>query len=133
MGESTDKIEATADLDSAAALSTDHSAGAGHQGDDAQDVAEMRRHIEATRDDLSQTIDALQERLNPATLKQQVTDATIGKAEELAHTATAKISEKTTPIARLVKRYPLPFVVAGLIVAWLVSRLLAKRGSGLWG
>ena len=117
MGESTDKIVAAEALETPPG--TDHSAG-----DEPEDVAELRRHIEATRDDLSQTIDALQERLNPATLKQQVTDATIGKAEELANTAKAKVSAKTAPVARLAKRFPIPCAIAGVLVLLIVGHLM---------
>lgn len=129
MGESTDKIDATGDLATTTGTSSDSSADADHKGEATEDVAQLRRHIEATRDDLSQTIDALQERLNPATIKQQVTDATIGKAEELAHTAAGKVSAKTAPVARLVKRYPIPSAVAGLVALLLVGHLMKGRSA----
>lgn len=124
MGESTDKIETTDDLETTPEISPSHSAEADNGGEETQDVTELRRHIEETRDDLSQTIDALQERLNPAHIKQQVTAATIGKAEALAHTAAEKISEKTAPAARLAKRYPIPCAIAGAVILLLVGRLL---------
>ncbi|MBV9470746.1 MAG: DUF3618 domain-containing protein [Abitibacteriaceae bacterium] len=145
MGEGTDEIKSSDEL---MAVPDDTSSPVSVQkGDQTQDVVELRRNIEETREDLSQTIDALQERLDPNAIKQKVTDATIGKAEELAHTATEKIQavagpaadkakaatsvakDKGAPLIKLIKRYPLPSVLAALAFILLVSRWIASRSN----
>lgn len=145
MGEGTDEIKSS---DEVTAAPDDTSAPVSVQkGNQTEDVTELRRNIEETREDLSQTIDALQERLDPNAIKQKMTDATIGKAEELAHTATEKIQavagpaadkakaatsvakDKGTPLIKLIKRYPLPSVLAALALIFLLSRLIAGRSD----
>lgn len=58
------------------------------EGDES--VAELRGEIEQTRASLSETIDAIQDKLDPQKLKQQASDAvreaTIGRAQELGQT-----------------------------------------------
>ena len=81
-------------------------------GDADEEVIVVRAEIEQTRDELSDTIDAIQERLNPQVLMQQaretaqetvqekvdqakdaVRQATIGKVEDVMSTATDKVQD----------------------------------------
>ncbi|HEX8464218.1 MAG TPA: DUF3618 domain-containing protein [Abditibacterium sp.] len=61
-----------------------------------ESAAQIRAEIEETRAEMSQTIDALQEKLDPQHIKAQVTekvhDATIGRAQGLVHTAGEKLA-----------------------------------------
>lgn len=77
----------------------------GHPGAEeaaAEDPAQIRAEIEETRAEMSQTIDAIQEKLDPQHIKEQVAEkvheATIGRVQELAHTASEKISETAQKI-----------------------------------
>ncbi|HEY0076921.1 MAG TPA: SDR family oxidoreductase [Abditibacteriaceae bacterium] len=62
-----------------------------------QDAAEIRDDIEATRERMSATIDAIQDKLNPDKIKAQVGEslraATVGKAKDLAHLVGEKAHE----------------------------------------
>jgi hypothetical protein len=53
-----------------------------------KDPDEIRREIERTRAEMGETIDAIQERLSPDRLRETVRQQTIGRAQEMAETAT---------------------------------------------
>lgn len=73
-------------------------AGAKVEGDES--VEELRSGIEQTRASLSETIDAIQDKLDPQKLKQQATDAvreaTLGRAQEIGHTVSQHAQEAAT-------------------------------------
>jgi hypothetical protein len=79
-------------------------------------AVEIRAEIADTRDELSETINAIQERLTPAHLAQQAKDAATGKVKEMANRAGSK--------ADLI----LPISMIGVGAAWLLS----KRRSNEW-
>jgi NAD(P)-dependent dehydrogenase (short-subunit alcohol dehydrogenase family) len=60
-------------------------------------IPAIRTQIEETREDLSETIDALQARLDPQHVKDELSakvhEATVGRAEHLAHSAKEKLLE----------------------------------------
>ncbi|HVF84507.1 MAG TPA: DUF3618 domain-containing protein, partial [Abditibacteriaceae bacterium] len=62
-----------------------------------RETHELRGEIEETRSELSETIDAIQEKLNPEKVKeklvQDVKDATVGRAQQLAETAKEKVGQ----------------------------------------
>lgn len=71
-----------------------------------QDADEIRDDIEATRERMSATIDAIQDKLNPDKIKAQVAEnlraATVGKAKDLAHLVGEKaheLSDKAREVA----------------------------------
>lgn len=115
------------------------------------DAAQIRAEIEATRAEMSQTIDAIQDKLDPEHIKAEVIgkvhDATIGQAQHLAQVAGEKLapakekleeageklSEMAKPVAagalakrgdalKLAARFP---IVTGGIAAALVLLILA--------
>lgn len=69
-------------------------------------TAQLRDDIEETRAEMSQTIDAIQDKLNPEKIKAQlienVKDSTVGRAKEFAHFAGEKfdqVKEKVEEVA----------------------------------
>lgn len=76
-------------------------------------VEVTRVEIERTRADMSETVDAIQERLSPQNLKDQAKDkvkeATVGKAQEAG-----------TGIVDTIKANPLPAALTGLGLGWLL-------------
>jgi Protein of unknown function (DUF3618) len=111
MGEAADKVrvEVTTPDDTANGGTTDNA------DQDSQSADEIRAGIEHTRADMSETIDAIQDKISPEHIKQQVRDATIGKAQQLAHTVGDKaeqvahaVSEKAAPIAHTVSEKVAP-------------------------
>jgi hypothetical protein len=82
---------------------------------DSPGTDEIRADIEQTRAEMSETIDAIQDKLSPDHIKDQVREATIGKAQHLAHTAGEKagqiahsVSEKVAPLAHTVSERVAP-------------------------
>ncbi len=76
-------------------------------------VEVTRVEIERTRADMSETVDAIQERLSPQSLKEQARDkvreATVGKAQEAG-----------SGIVDTIKANPLPAALTGIGLGWLL-------------
>lgn len=146
MGERADEINHGRRLDDTEAEVYEYNVTA--STDDAS-PEELRLEIEQTRAEMSVTIDALQERLNPETLIEQakeaardtadqaaqhakdaVHDATIGKAEEVVrnvtdtaqdvmHSAGDTAAGAGGSIMETIRRNPIPAALTGLGLAWL--------------
>jgi len=112
--------------------------------DTSEEPAEIRAGIEQTRADMSETIDAIQDRLNPQHLKEQVKEqmreqfeeakatvreATIGKAEEMVQNVGDTISDARYTLMDTIKQNPIPAALVGLGLSWLfMNRRSAPRG-----
>jgi len=120
--------------------------------DDDENVGEIRSDIEQTRDHMSETINAIQDRLNPDNLKEQVKEhvaeqvrevkdqvvdqvrevrdnvreATIGKAEDMVRNAGETVNEARYTVWETIKENPVPAALAGLGLGWLFM----NRSSG---
>jgi len=119
------------------------------------EVEEIRAEMEATRVEMSQTIDAIQDRLNPDDLKEQakdiakdvteqvtehvketlhnataqakeaVRDATVGRAERMFDNASDTAWEVRESVIETVKSNPIPAALVGIGLGWL----LMNRGE----
>lgn len=91
--------------------------------DDEESPAEIRARIERTRAEMSQTIDAIQERLNPTHIAEQVRDtvreATIGRAEQMVNEVTDSARDMSSNIVDTVIRNPVPAALVGIGLTWL--------------
>jgi len=109
--------------------------------DDDENVGEIRSDIEQTRDHMSETINAIQDRLSPDTLKEQVKEqvaeqvrevkdnvreATIGKAEDMVRNAGETVNEARYTVWETIKENPIPAALAGIGLGWLFM----NRSSG---
>jgi len=103
--------------------------------DDDTSTAEIRANIEQTRADMSETIEAIQERLNPQHLTEQVKEqvkeqfedakatvreATIGKAEDMVRTAGDTVSEARYTLMEAIRQNPIPAAMIGIGLGWLL-------------
>ncbi len=101
---------------------------------DTDDPAEIRAEIEQTRSQMGETIDAIQARLNPQHLGEQVKeqvreqfhevtatvrDATIGRAEEMVRNAGESITEARYGLMETIKHNPVPAAMAAIGLGWL--------------
>jgi hypothetical protein len=88
-------------------------------GDPTEDI---REDIEQRRAQMSETIDAIQERLNPKRLmddaKETVRAATVGKVTDMMNSA----SESASGLVDRIKENPLPAALIGLGAWWLYGR-----------
>jgi ElaB/YqjD/DUF883 family membrane-anchored ribosome-binding protein len=84
------------------------------------EVETTRVEIERTRAGMSETVDAIQERLSPENLKEQAKDrvkeATVGKAQEAG-----------SGIVGTIKANPLPAALTGIGLGWLLMN--ARKSS----
>lgn len=91
------------------------------------DPGEIREDIEATRASMSETIDEIQDRLNPDALKEQAKDAvreaTIGRAQEamenVSDRAQYMMSSTGGSVVDTVRQNPVPAAIAGIGLGWL--------------
>jgi hypothetical protein len=98
------------------------------------ETAEIRTGIEETRAEMSETIDAIQERLSPQNLKEQVKDqvreqfqdaktmvrdATIGKAEEMVRNAGDTLNEARYGLMETIRENPIPAALVGIGLGWM--------------
>ncbi len=89
-------------------------------GAEADEVEQTRAEIDRTRAGMSETVDAIQERLSPENLKEQAKDrvreATVGKAQEAG-----------SGIVETIRANPLPAALTGIGLGWLL--VSARRQS----
>jgi ElaB/YqjD/DUF883 family membrane-anchored ribosome-binding protein len=94
------------------------------------DVERLTQEIDATRDGMSETLDELGQRLDPANIvanaKETVREATVGKVESMATTAGDIVTDAGTTaretgegLIDTIKRNPVPAALAGLGLGWL--------------
>jgi ElaB/YqjD/DUF883 family membrane-anchored ribosome-binding protein len=109
------------------------------------DTAVIRADIEQTRAEMSETIEAIQERLSPANLKEQaqeqfqevrdqvreqvreqfeetkqmVRDATIGRVENMIDNAGNRIKETRHGIMDTIRENPIPAALVGIGLGWM--------------
>jgi ElaB/YqjD/DUF883 family membrane-anchored ribosome-binding protein len=107
--------------------------------DTPEDTARIRSEIARTREDMSETIDAIQERLSPRNLASQakasVKEATVGRVKQAARNVSDSASniagstkETAVDVAESVKHNPWPALLIGAGAAWwLIDR---SRNSG---
>jgi ElaB/YqjD/DUF883 family membrane-anchored ribosome-binding protein len=112
-------------------------------GDDETQV--IRANIEQTRAEMSETIDAIQERLSPSHLKEQaqeqfqdikdqvreqvreqfheakqiVRDATIGRVENMVQQASDTVNDTRNSIGDTIRQNPIPAALVGIGLGWL--------------
>jgi ElaB/YqjD/DUF883 family membrane-anchored ribosome-binding protein len=108
--------------------------GEGYQDAAGQDDPEqIKVDIEETRVELTATVDAIQERLNPSVLmdqaKEAVRDATVGKAEEMVSTASDRVSGVGSTIMETIRQNPVPAAMAGIGIGWLFMKRSRSPGD----
>lgn len=100
---------------------------------DQENPEEIRDDIEQTRSAMSETIDAIQERLSPDTLvsqaKDSVREATIGRAEQVVNDASDTVRETGSSFMETIRQNPVPAAMAAFGIGWL----LTHRQSGASG
>ncbi len=123
-----------------------------------QEAAQIRSGIEQTRADLSQTIDALQEKLDPTRIAEQVKDqlkekaaeafdtakhsvkeATIGRAEKIVSSVSEAVTDATgragttvrdtsSTVVQFIRDNPIPFALLGVGVGMLALNKQKSAG-----
>jgi hypothetical protein len=94
------------------------------QTDDTARTREIRAEIEQTRENLSETVDAIQEKLRPSNIASSAAAATTERVKDMAHSAADTAGEwwessGGNSIVDRVKNHPVPALMAGIGIAWL--------------
>ncbi|HSL69655.1 MAG TPA: DUF3618 domain-containing protein [Longimicrobiales bacterium] len=93
-------------------------------GELTDEVARLRADIAHTRADLGDTLDAIQDRLSPARLKQRakdsVRDATIGRVKHMARNVGDRAGGAGRGFMEVVRDNPMPLALIGLGAGWLL-------------
>ncbi len=101
-----------------------------------RDPEEIRREIQATRQRMSVTMDALEERLNPQRLKEEAADKireqTVGRVERFTDNASETVKGAGANVFETIKENPLPAALAAIGLGWLLmeSRNQNRMPSG---
>jgi ElaB/YqjD/DUF883 family membrane-anchored ribosome-binding protein len=99
----------------------------------------LRAEIRATRADLSETVNAIQEKLNPQRIKDEavstVREATVGRVEDMAEDAKWKVKGVGYDVIDTIKRNPVPAALAAIGLGWLFmeGRSRSERDYGRYG
>jgi ElaB/YqjD/DUF883 family membrane-anchored ribosome-binding protein len=92
---------------------------------------EIRSEIERTRADMTETIDAIQEKLRPANIvsqaKDTVRDATVGRVKSMAHSAREHLAgdrrdwsaSGSNGVIDRIRENPVPAAIAAASIAWI--------------
>ncbi|HTV02659.1 MAG TPA: DUF3618 domain-containing protein [Luteitalea sp.] len=103
---------------------------------DADDPDQIREQIERTREDMSQTLNELQQRLSPQHLADQakasVREATVGRMHDLVGSAgdtasqvAVRAQDAAETVVEQVREHPVPVALAGVgagLVWWMMRR-----------
>ncbi|PLS78530.1 MAG: hypothetical protein CYG59_18050 [Chloroflexi bacterium] len=127
--------------------------------DDQGETEEIRAEIEQTRADMSETIEAIQERLSPSHLKEQaqeqfqdikeqvreqvreqfqeakhmVREATIGRVEHMVQYAGETVDDVQYTITDTIKQNPIPATLVGIGLGWLFMNRSATKSTRFSG
>lgn len=91
------------------------------------DIEAARSQIEQTRSSMSETIDAIQEKLSPANIANQakdaVYDATVGKAQTVVSSAGDTVSGAGNTVVETIRSNPVPAALVGIGLGWLFTSM----------
>jgi gas vesicle protein len=96
------------------------------------DPDQIRQQIEQTRADMSDTIEAIQDRLNPGRVAEQVKGevraATIGRAEHMVNEVSSSVRGASNGFLDTIRDNPVPAALAAIGLGWLwLKRPSAER------
>ena len=104
--------------------------------EDAEDAeaTELRAEIEATREEMSGTLGAIGDRLDPERLmtqaKETVRGATIGKVEDAVANAGETARGAGLTMWQTIRQNPIPAAMAGIGLWWLYQSRSSTQGQG---
>lgn len=124
--------------------STGSSGDADLDDESSRRARELEKEIAETRAEMSETIEAIQEKLRPANLMSEATEkvksATTEKVKNMADTASETAQdvmrgtrERASDVVESAKQNPIPALMIGAGVAWLLLGRSKDRNSGYRG
>ncbi len=103
---------------------------------DQDDPDAIRAEIQSTREDMTETLNAIQAKLNPSHIRDQavgsVRQATIGRVEDAADDAREKVKGASNDVFETIKRNPAPALLAAVGLGWLIMESRSQAsGQGM--
>ena len=99
----------------------------------AQEPSEVRESIEETRAEMSETVDAIQERLSPAHIKEEVKQAVTESARETRDRVQEAVTHTTQAAGQgvydRIRANPVPVAMVGIGLGWLAMSTGGKDRS----
>lgn len=92
------------------------------QVNEQHDPQAIQADIEQTRAEMSQTIDAIQERLSPAYIKEQMKQQVRESIHETKEATIDTVKGAGTTMIERIKQNPIPAAIAGLSLAWFFKK-----------
>jgi ElaB/YqjD/DUF883 family membrane-anchored ribosome-binding protein len=80
----------------------------------------IRADIEQTREEMSRTVEAIQDRLDPERLKNEVKQATVGRAREVVDKTSYRIRGLGGRIFDTIRQNPVPAALTVVGLGWLI-------------
>ena len=108
---------------------------------DAQaEVEVLETEIEATREEMTDTVQTIGDRLDPANVvqgaKDTVREATVGKVEHMTSNVMETAADTGSGIVETIRRNPIPAAMAAIGIGWLFMKRSdsgsSYRTSGAW-
>ena len=87
-----------------------------------EDPARLREQIRVTRAELDGTVQTLQQRLSPDTIKEQVKTAAMDKVETAKESARVKVNQWQSILVERVLNNPLPASLIGVGLLWMMKQ-----------
>ena len=97
------------------------------------EVEVLESDIAATRDEMTDTVQTIGERLDPANViqdaKETVREATLGRVEHMTSNAMETATDAGSGIIDTMRRNPIPTAMAAIGIGWLLMNRSDGRGS----
>lgn len=101
--------------------------GAAGATDSDEEAEQIEADIDQTRAEMTETIDAIGQKLTPGNIAQQAREKTVGRVEDMVSNAGYKAQEAGSGILDTIKQNPVPAAMAGIGIGWLI---LGRQRSG---
>ncbi len=98
------------------------------------EAEQIEAEIDQTRAEMTETIDAIGEKLAPGNIAQQARERTVGRVEEMVSNAGYRAQEAGSGLLDTIRQNPVPAAMAGIGIGWLIlGRQRSSTGGGYAG
>jgi ElaB/YqjD/DUF883 family membrane-anchored ribosome-binding protein len=98
--------------------------------DSEEEAEQIEAEIVQTRAEMTETIDAIGEKLAPENIAQQAREKTVGRVEEMVSNAGYRAQEAGSGILDTIRQNPVPAAMAGIGIGWLILGRQRSTGGG---
>jgi len=96
------------------------------------DLNDRERAIDETRRDLASTVNEIENRLSPRSLRAKAREATVGKAQSMARNVRDRTEASARSTVETLKENPIPTAMIGVGLAWLFINRANRDEASRW-